>query len=1347
MTTKIIYLDSDLDEINTVFHISDIHIRKKSRHDEYMIVFDKFCTEVVSYVNRHKHDCIIVVSGDIMHDKTELVPESIDILKKFLVKLSNITEVVLIIGNHDTNIFNKESLDCITPIVSNMYTKHRLHLLNENAIYMYGNNGILFGVTTLWAKYVTSLNDNDIINVMEYASYNNISVPNKFIKIALYHGMIHGCTLDNGSKAFNNTINHDLLNVKESNITNGDTNSSYFNQTDFHDYDLVMLGDVHKHQYLNKAKTIAYAGSLIQQKRDEDLLEHGVIKWDIHKKRSEFIRIKNEFGMIQINVGCSKKDIENIKCRLISKYDNYELPKNLDIKIVYGSIESKKYFKTIHNSVFSKNNIVKISEVTDTTNVGGIATGLTIDSNMIETIMGTNIDRCEIKHNNNHNNIRKSSPLKLTDNDAVIKIMMDHLSRQNIVKNDINIDTNIVKNAIRDEITTILNSINYNYDSEVKNISLKSIEFNNMFIYVNDNKIDFSKFNEIVGLNAANYKGKSSFIDIILYSIYGECSRGKRYDILNIRRKKMDSRIILDVNGVEYIILRSSFINSATNRDLKEHVTVWEDGNNITADDRVKTHQMIEKKISSYEDMINNSFVLQKNGKSFVDLSDRDKKDLLCKMARFDIFDRIFVEAKSRHFSTGQSLGKLMKKLEHYDSYLVDNNDNTKNNIKKKNNKIINNTSIVKKPKKLNLNETVKKIENKMNDEMNNTIQKINSVENSITLLETELIETEKIKRRIENQLSGYSVRKRLFSDFNNEKKIFDAKCYQLINIINDSIDINLKLKTLKKDRSLDQLKHEYDKIKVDNVNEIERINMCIENNLKHMNVIDGNNTDSISCLEKSLKEIQTKLELTEKNINTMINNRNELQKRLANNELLYDQIDIINQTYQKKNRLNNYIADVKKIDTENNDQIKKENIMLQELENHEYDPNCMKCMKNPITKNILRINDSIKNYEANLISNHELLNSLLLELYQYDNMMFNGLNLDDAFVFISNMVNEKQNMLLQIERIDNTIKLLQKDSIILQAKKDKINTLFNQTIQNKEIEEKLQNLKKDLSNIREITITDYEQVTDIYNQLDFINSDIKTLLVTLNEMAEKRCYNLKFYKDYVIDTIELSYQENHIKTLEHKIESTKKLVNIKRQKVNTLNTKKIKLEFDLIKFEEIREEIESVEQRKTVLEYIKKALDKNGLVDTLLSKNIIPYLQNNINNILADVGHYQIDIQYKNQSVNIYKRLSEDDNEENRGLSVIMSSGYEAYLLDLVFRLALVQINNHIKTNFLLIDEGFNTCDPDNKNNIKELLEFMRAYYSWILIISHDAYIKSFYDMSITINSVKDGSQIKYIN
>lgn len=88
----------------------------------------------------------------------------------------------------------------------------------------------------------------------------------------------------------------------------------------------------------------------------------------------------------------------------------------------------------------------------------------------------------------------------------------------------------------------------------------------------------------------------------------------------------MNSRICLNVNGKEYIVTRSSFVNSASQRDLKEHVSFWEDGENITADDRIKTHALIEKKICSYDDMINNSFVLQKNGRSFVDLTDRQKK-------------------------------------------------------------------------------------------------------------------------------------------------------------------------------------------------------------------------------------------------------------------------------------------------------------------------------------------------------------------------------------------------------------------------------------------------------------------------------------------------------------------------------------------------------------------------------------------------------------------------------------------------------------------------------------------------------------------------------------------------
>jgi DNA repair exonuclease SbcCD nuclease subunit len=50
---------------------------------------------------------------------------------------------------------------------------------------------------------------------------------------------------------------------------------------DFKGYDYVLLGDIHRHQYLNEEKTIAYASSLISQNFSENDIYHGYILWDI----------------------------------------------------------------------------------------------------------------------------------------------------------------------------------------------------------------------------------------------------------------------------------------------------------------------------------------------------------------------------------------------------------------------------------------------------------------------------------------------------------------------------------------------------------------------------------------------------------------------------------------------------------------------------------------------------------------------------------------------------------------------------------------------------------------------------------------------------------------------------------------------------------------------------------------------------------------------------------------------------------------------------------------------------------------------------------------------------------
>ena len=94
------------------------------------------------------------------------------------------------------------------------------------------------------------------------------------IKIALHHGAVNSAVTDIGFEISNEHVTTDI----------------------FKGHDLTLLGDIHKPaQYLDDKKTIAYAGSLIQQNHGEGLL-HGILEWDIPTLTAKFVEIKNLYG-------------------------------------------------------------------------------------------------------------------------------------------------------------------------------------------------------------------------------------------------------------------------------------------------------------------------------------------------------------------------------------------------------------------------------------------------------------------------------------------------------------------------------------------------------------------------------------------------------------------------------------------------------------------------------------------------------------------------------------------------------------------------------------------------------------------------------------------------------------------------------------------------------------------------------------------------------------------------------------------------------------------------------------------------------------------------------------------
>jgi DNA repair exonuclease SbcCD nuclease subunit len=101
-------------KINSVIHIADIHIRLTKRHDEYTLVFEK----LYKALDKAKTlDAILVIAGDLFHNKSDLSPECVKLGSDFLKSCADRVPVILTAGNHDATLANKSRLDCITPIV------------------------------------------------------------------------------------------------------------------------------------------------------------------------------------------------------------------------------------------------------------------------------------------------------------------------------------------------------------------------------------------------------------------------------------------------------------------------------------------------------------------------------------------------------------------------------------------------------------------------------------------------------------------------------------------------------------------------------------------------------------------------------------------------------------------------------------------------------------------------------------------------------------------------------------------------------------------------------------------------------------------------------------------------------------------------------------------------------------------------------------------------------------------------------------------------------------------------------------------------------------------------------
>ena len=565
-------VDIPLKKIKYIHHISDVHIRNLKRHAEYEQVFDKLYEKI----KQNREDSIIYIGGDIAHSKTDMSPELVDQTSRFLKSLSEICPTIVITGNHDCNLNNLNRLDVLTPIINNLNLPN-LHYLKRSGVYDIAD--MSFVVWDVWED------EEDYIKAKDFEADT---------KVVLYHGTVDRSKTDVGFSL------------------PGKVTIDYFD-----DYDMGLIGDNHKRQYLNEEKTIAYCGSLIQQNHGEGI-GHGYLLWEVPTRTAEYIEIPNDYGYYTIDIDDGiVPDVDDMpeKARLRVRVSNTD------------GAQLKKCLAVIHHR------------------------------HGIKDVTITRVDRRERVRGEEHIVIGD-----VNDTDYQYELIEDYLKRNHTITDESLVKIKKLNEEINNELPPARVKRNINW-------KLKNFEFSNMFCYGENNYVDFTQLDGIVGMFAPNASGKSTLLDALSFCLFDVTSRTtKAASVLNNKKKNFSCKVNFEVGGLDYFIERKA---SKRERDghVKVNVNFWmidDSGQTISlnGDQRRTTNYNINQVVGTYEDFILSTLSTQNNFTVFIDKTQKERKELLSTFMGTDIFDSLYQSANDK-ISETQTLLRDFNKVDY----------------------------------------------------------------------------------------------------------------------------------------------------------------------------------------------------------------------------------------------------------------------------------------------------------------------------------------------------------------------------------------------------------------------------------------------------------------------------------------------------------------------------------------------------------------------------------------------------------------------------------------------------------------------------------------------------------
>ena len=641
--------------IKRIIHVSDLHIRSGdshvSRYEEYKIQIDRFLASVSKY---EYETTIVVVTGDLFHDKSKMGPCGQLLAQQLFRGLSQVAiKTIVIMGNHDYRQDAPLEPDLITPFFDDI--PENVHYLNETILWQYDD--IEFGVVHVKETLVKGAGSGINTTLPEFPNPTHDD-PSITHNIALFHGSFGGALLQNGTDA-DVRFNYPLewirgytlrlfgdIHVQQVHNAKIQPGSDFTNRTK---QNIYTVGKYNLDGIDKQKSPWGYAGSLIQQNFGESLWGHGFVEWNLETMTAHLHHVPNNFGYVIATI--NQAGVPCVKVR-IGKTNQYIPIKTIVTYAWFPEIISLRF------STKARDSTENIQAAFEEAGVVVKDTGFVEENNVEET--DVTISTSESKESLVNDLTTLNSPdtwvkfftenAKIDDGEWTQWVRHPHL---------LSVPTDIfpadVKARLDKRNTDFAKQVDKymhcrDERNPVRHFRVHFIEFAWLLCFGADNFLNLDGFTKKVSLISGNNgSGKSSLLEILCLAIYGE-SFPSRYNknfssaVINQHKPQGESayaRVCFSIDGKKYWVTRT-FEQAQTNpRNLWQRTVklIEEESGEIVKQTSTSVDPWIEQHVSKYVDFLMTTIVSQSNDSDFFLMKSSEQKAIIDSLLQLDVVE------------------------------------------------------------------------------------------------------------------------------------------------------------------------------------------------------------------------------------------------------------------------------------------------------------------------------------------------------------------------------------------------------------------------------------------------------------------------------------------------------------------------------------------------------------------------------------------------------------------------------------------------------------------------------------------------------------------------------------